>query len=267
MSSDHLEEPGVTPEQGAVKDPAHRGEPPGWSLRLAVIGILCAILIVLVIIALALYGGKRNQDAKTSEQTLGDFAAQVQAACKSDPVAARKVFGDACGKAREIDERPVGQKGDPGPRGDRGDTGTRGPTGPAGPQGIQGPQGPPGIQGPRGPIGITGESPQCLLEPSRCVGATGPKGTDGGRGPAGPQGPQGEPGAPGAQGDQGPAGPKGEVGPSGNDGPAGVGITDMDCIGSGDDSFWRIYLSNSTTKTATGPCRIAPLLPSATPGG
>lgn len=52
----------------------------------------------------------------------------------------------------------------------------------------------------------------------------------------------------------------------GRDGTPGVGITDMDCVGSGDDSYWRIYLSNDTTKTALGPCRIAPILPPATPG-
>lgn len=56
-------------------------------------------------------------------------------------------------------------------------------------------------------------------------------------------------------------------GADGKEGPQGVSITDTDCIGSGDDSYWRIYLSNDTTKDVPGPCRIAPLLPSATPSG
>ena len=58
---------------------------------------------------------------------------------------------------------------------------------------------------------------------------------------------------------------KGDKGDAGERGPAGVGITDMDCVGTGDDSLWRIYLSNGTTKDVPGPCRIQPLLPTAPP--
>lgn len=105
-------------------------------------------------------------------------------------------------QVRSLGGQPVadGKPGDQGPAGDRG------------PQGPVGPQGPPGA---RGPIGITGQSPQCLLEPTRCVGAAG---SAGGRGVAGPQGPQGEPGTAGAQGEPGPAGPQGEQGIEGKPG-------------------------------------------------
>lgn len=56
-------------------------------------------------------------------------------------------------------------------------------------------------------------------------------------------------------------------GADGKDGTNGVGIADMDCVGTGDDSYWRIYLSNDTTKDVAGPCRIAPILPPASPSG
>jgi hypothetical protein len=60
---------------------------------------------------------------------------------------------------------------------------------------------------------------------------------------------------------------KGDRGTDGDRGPAGVSVTDMDCIGSGDDSYWLIYLSSDTTKKVSGPCRIAPLLPTEPPSG
>lgn len=256
MSSDHLEEPEPTegPEQEA---PTHRRTPPdGWHWKLVFAMILGAILVLLALIVLGLYGADRNDKANASEATLGDLAAQVQAACAANPADARKVFGDVCGKAKEIDERPVGEKGDPGAKGDPGEQGPRGlqgAIGPQGPAGPQGPQGPPGIAGRTGPIGITGQSPQCLLEPSRCVGAAGPKGDPGEQGP---QGPQGEPGAAGETGPQGPAGPQGDPGATGATGPAGQagrGISDTDCQ---PDGTWLISYTDGTTDTARGPCRI-----------
>lgn len=263
MSNDHLEEPGETPprERGADhptgQQPAgrHRDIPPSLRWRLVFAMILGAILVLLALIVLGLYGADRNDKANASDQTLGDLAAQVQAACVANPTDARKVFGNVCGKAKEIDERPTGEKGDPGAKGDPGD---QGPRGLQGAQGIQGPQGPPGIQGPRGPIGITGQSPQCLVEPSRCVGAAGPKGDTGLQGT---QGPQGDTGATGETGPQGPVGPQGNPGATGATGSAGRGITDMDCQ---DDGTWLISYSDGTTDTARGPCRI--VVPPAEPG-
>lgn len=130
MSSDHhLEEPGEPPEAGGADSgsPVHRADT-GWSWRLVGVGILAAILIVLVIIALGIYGTNRNDKAKTSDETLGDLAAQVKNACTANPAAARKVFGDVCGKAKVIDDRPAGEKGDQGAKGDKGDPGTPGVT-------------------------------------------------------------------------------------------------------------------------------------------
>lgn len=254
MSNDHLEEPGETPprERGGShpmgQNAAHSRVPDvamRWRLVFAM--ILGAILILLALIVLALYGANRNDKAKASEQTLGDLASQVQAACTANPADARKVFGDVCGKAKEIDERPVGEKGDPGAKGDPGETGARGPAGP------QGPQGPPGIQGPQGPIGITGSSPQCLLEPSRCIG---PTGAAGGKGLDGADGQQGEPGPTGPQGDQGPAGPAGEQGATGEVGPQGQpgrGITSVKCQ---DDGTWLFLYSDGSTEIVDGSCRI-----------
>lgn len=250
MSSDHLEEPAETP---GPEMPAHRGPTDGWHWRLIFAMILGAILVLLALIVLALYGADRDDKAKASEQTLGDLASQVQAACTANPADARKVFGDVCGKAKEIDERPVGEKGDPGAKGDPGIQGPRGLQGAQGPPGIQGPtgpQGPPGAPGRAGPIGVTGQSPQCLLEPTRCVG---PQGAAGERGEPGPQGSQGDPGATGETGPQGTAGPQGDPGTTGATGAAGRGIKDTDCQ---DDGTWLITYTDGTTDTARGPCRI-----------
>jgi hypothetical protein len=151
--------------------------------------------------------------------------------------------------------------GQPVAEGKPGDQGAPGAQGPTGPQGIQGPPGAPGKQG---PIGITGQSPQCLLQPTRCVGVSGSKGVAGERGPAGPQGSQGEPGPAGAQGDQGPAGSQGEQGIQGTQGGDGADapvIADMDCKGDGQDSYWLIQFDKGPDKTAAGPCRIGPELP------
>jgi len=134
-----------------------------------------------------------------------------------------------------------------------GKPGARGEPGPQGPPGIQGP---PGVQGPRGPIGVTGQSPQCLLEPSKCVGpkgAAGKDGSDGEPGEAGPAGPQGEPGPAGETGAQGPAGPQGEPGATGE---TGRGITKVECQA---NNTWLFTFTDEQTQTVDGPCR-APAL-------
>lgn len=293
MSSDHLEEPGETPEPGT---PAHRAEASGWSIRLVAIMILAAILIVLVFIALALYGGNRNEKAQATEQTLGDFAAQVQAACKSNPVDARKVFGDACGKAQEIDERPVGQKGDPGAKGDPGS------------------QGSPGVQGPPPTAAQVAAAVSAYCTGGRCAGR-GPTATQvasavatycNARGEC--QGPKGKAAPPITEAQLSAAvgafcgedagncrGPRGEIGPSGRGvksitksgetvtvtytddttitftipdgmvgpvGPQGRGIADTDCVEDDTGSHWEITYTDGTTDTARGPCRAVATLPS-----
>lgn len=139
-----------------------------------------------------------------------------------------------------------------------GKPGARGEQGPPGPQGRQGIQGPPGIQGPRGPIGVAGQSPQCLIEPNRCVG---PKGAAGNQGVQGPQGPQGDTGATGETGPQGVPGVAGKDGADGKpgadgaDGADGRGIKSVDCQANGD---WLITYTDSTTSTTDGPCRFVP---------
>jgi hypothetical protein len=57
---------------------------------------------------------------------------------------------------------------------------------------------------------------------------------------------------------QGPAGKDGE---NGKDAPPPYSVIDQDCVGDGDRSVWKIYLSNGTeqkTVEAAGPCRIGP---------
>lgn len=158
-------------------------------------------------------------------------------------------------QVRELGGQPVATA-KPGQRGDQG------PPGPQGPQGVPGPQGPPGAPGSPGPVGVTGQSPRCLLEPSKCVGPKGSAGEQGEQGKqgqqgepgkAGPAGPQGEPGAPGETGPQGPAGPQGDQGPAGPTGAQGRGIADTDCL---EDGTWRISYTDGTSQIVQGPCRV-----------
>lgn len=56
-------------------------------------------------------------------------------------------------------------------------------------------------------------------------------------------------------------GPPGPAGAAGKDAPPAYSVVDQDCVGDGDQSYWRIYLSNGTDQKevdATGPCRIGP---------
>jgi len=277
MSSDHLEESGAAPPRERAgnhptgQDAAvakHRDEP-SLRWRLVLMMILGAILVLLALIVLALYGANRNDKAKTSEQTLGDLAGQVKTACVANPVDARKVFGDVCGKAKEIDERPVGEKGDPG---------------------IQGPQGVQGIQGPPPSAAQVAIAVASYCSGGRCAGK-GPSAAQvasavaaycnakgecqGPAGTAGQPGVQGSPGPAGEQGSQGPAGEpataeqvaaavaaycgqdsdpcRGSTGATGAAGKDGRGITDTDCL---DDGTWKFYYTDGTTDIVPGPCRI-----------
>lgn len=58
---------------------------------------------------------------------------------------------------------------------------------------------------------------------------------------------------------------EGQPGSPGKDAPPPYSVTDMDCVGDGNDSSWVIYLNNGVgpqiTKTAKGPCRIGPESP------
>lgn len=98
----------------------------------------------------------------------------------------------------------------------KGDTGPPGVTGPPGPPGPQGIQGPPGL---RGVQGLPGNSPKCLLEPSRCIGS---KGTNGVNGQNGKDGQPGEPGLNGKNGVDGQPGEPGVNGTNGKDGQPGA---------------------------------------------
>ena len=165
-------------------------------------------------------------------------------------------------QVRSLGGQPVAE-GKPGQRGD---------AGPQGPQGVQGIQGPPGIQGPRGPIGITGQSPACLLEPSRCVGPKGATGSKGSDGADGTQGPQGDTGAAGTKGDQGVPGVAGKDGVDGQPGVDGTNGTDgkdgapgadgrgIKSVTCQSDGSWLFAFTDGTTQSVDGPCRAAPLL-------
>lgn len=156
-------------------------------------------------------------------------------------------------QVRSLGGQPVAEA-KPGERGDRGPQGIQGPPGP---------QGPPGITGPQGPIGITGQSPQCLLEPSKCVG---PKGAAGVQGPEGPQGDTGPQGETGPQGPAGPQGDPGTTGPAGPQGDPGRGIVSgPTCTGSGQDSYWLTVYTDGTEQRQDGPCRID-VVPPVEPG-
>lgn len=50
----------------------------------------------------------------------------------------------------------------------------------------------------------------------------------------------------------------GKVGPSGQDGADAPVMVDMDCLGDGNDSYWRMQFDKGPDKTAMGPCRIGP---------
>lgn len=159
-------------------------------------------------------------------------------------------------QVRSLGGQPVaeGKPGDKGPPGPQGSQGIQGPTGP---------QGPPGAPGKPGPIGITGQSPQCLLEPTRCVGPKGSSGSDGKDGTAGKTGPQGPPGVDGkdgtngVNGQDGAPGKDGTNGVNGADGKDGRGIQSITCES---DGSWLITYTDSTTSTTDGPCRVVPAL-------
>lgn len=178
----------------------HARPPTPRVVRLALGLAVFAVLIVAgFIIYLAVWGNGESQQKEVAQQgqvqeqaEKKDLAAEVDRICATKTAEATSLRKRGkCEQAKEIIHEPV--------------------AGPAGPQGAGGPPGPPG---PPGKDGVDGQSPPCLLELNRCVGARGLVGASGPIGPQGPMGPQGKPGesVKGDTGDKGDVGPKGDTG-------------------------------------------------------
>ncbi|MBG6085803.1 collagen-like protein [Zhihengliuella flava] len=213
------------------------------------LGVALVAAIVLLLgasFALGLLAQKRATVAESNAQSL---AQQVQVAC-ADGSSLLVDDRDLCKRASEVQQNPT----EP----------VAGPPGPQGPQGIPGPQGEAGINGVRGPPGEDGQDGADGED-----GATGPAGADGSPGPAGadgedgadgatgPQGPAGPTGAPGPAGPSGPPGAPGTDGADGAPGPAGIGIESVQCVGTGNESYWAVTYTDGTEQTSDGPCRLA----------
>ena len=134
--------------------------------------------------------------------------------------------------------------------------GSQGPVGLTGGQGPQGPQGPPGPPGVRG---LPGDSPRCLLEPARCVGAAGKDGADGAAGKDGAPGAAGADGKNGLNGKDGTNGLDGAPGKDGADGAPGAmgpqgnpgrGIQKTACV----NGQWVITYTDGTQEEPQGSC-------------
>lgn len=120
--------------------------------------------------------------------------------------------------------------------------------------------GPAGAQGERGPRGFDGQDGKSVIGPRGPAGVDGTDGADG-ESVTGPQGPAGE-SVVGPQGPAGPTGPAGKDGKDGATGPQGVGIATVTCQENGD---WIFTLTDQTTITVPGPCRVDPIIEGATP--
>ena len=177
--------------------------------------------------------------AATSQQQKKNLAEEVADACQSGQVVKSAAGVDLCARAATIAEQPATVEG------------------PAGPRGL------PGLDGVDGADGATG--------PTGAPGRTGPAGADGTDGTDGLGGEAGLPGAGGVPGPAGPAGKDGAMGASGATGSTGLtgdtgrGITDVQCVGDGDDSYWQITYTDGTTAQSSGPCRIEEPDPTSTP--
>jgi hypothetical protein len=138
-------------------------------------------------------------------------------------------------------------------QGTRGPVGLTGAMGPMGPTGPRGPMGPPGAMG---PMGLPGNSPRCLLETTRCVGAAGKAGKDGKDGAPGKNGADGKngvdgkdgaPGTNGVDGKNGADGAPGAMGPQGN---PGRGIQSTSCV----NGRWVVTYTDGTQEEPQGTC-------------
>lgn len=240
----------TTPEHDLPPTPADkRNRSAGLSLIGAgvynvVVTAVCAVLLV----TLFQVTGTNRALISALTQQRDQFTA-----CKDKPATTRGCTTPVAAEPSVIVKQ--GSQGLPGLPGLPGSAGVQGLPGPQGPVGPQGPQGPPGAVG---KAGLPGDSPACLLEPARCIGATGAQGPKGDTGPEGSQGPAGAEGKPGADGKNG---TDGAPGLPGKDAPPAYSVVDTDCIGDDTASFWRHTYSNGTdqfTKDGAGPCRIGP---------
>lgn len=132
---------------------------------------------------------------------------------------------DAPEPADVTEEAPAAIPGDPGPVGPRGEAGKDGKDGKD--SLVAGPAGVPGVPG--------------------TVGAKG----DPGIGETGAQGPQGNPG-------ESITGPAGADGAPGATGATGLGIAGIGCQ---DDGSWLFTMTDTTTITIPGPCRVEGVTP------
>ncbi len=73
----------------------------------------------------------------------------------------------------------------------------------------------------------------------------------------GPAGADGTPGVPGPSGQDGAPGGEGPPGPAGADGRS---VTDNQCVGEGDESYWVTKYSDGSTTNSPGPCRYASVI-------
>lgn len=204
--------------------------PPRW-----LVIILGCIVVVGVILTVGLQL-KAQLDTRTAQANSQTLAADIKRMCATNGTLMVD-DRDLCVKATQVQENPT--QAIPGPKGDTG---------------ADGLDGLPGIDGATGPPGPTGPAGQ--------VGPAGADGTDG---------ISGESGLPGAGGLPGPAGPAGKdgamgaTGATGLTGESGRGITGVQCIGDGDDSYWQITYTDGTTAQSSGPCRIEGPEPTALP--
>lgn len=152
-----------------------------------------------------------------------------------------------------------------GPQGEAGAPGIPGLRGPKGDKGDQGVPGIPGTPGARGLRGLPGNSPACLLEPTRCIGAVGAKGEKGDPGES-IKGDKGDPGESikGDKGETGDTGAKGETGDKGAKGDPGVvgATTGANCTAEDGTYVASAKLAyNPDTNTVELTCTRAPLGP------
>lgn len=276
MTLPHPERDAPTHEVSRQIARQFRDETRLW-VRVAVVGVILAVL-ALAAVALLWWQWRSAQAATHHESARAntavhqrnatadqaqDLAAQVAQACARHDKTADQL-GAACRQARKVAATPI-----PGPAGAQGPTGATGPPGPTGPRGPAGKPGPPGHPGKPGPTGSHGRTgPGGVPGPTGSPGPAGPAGDTGDTGPQGPPGPAGPAGPAGPKGDPGPAGPKGDPGPAGDTGPAGQNgraLTKVECVGTGQGSYWQLTFSQPPSPVKVdGPCRLAAAAPTPT---
>lgn len=203
--------------------------PPRWATFLMGCVIVCGVILG---VGLQLQSMQNARTAQANSQTLAE---EIKRVCATNGTL-RIDDRDLCAKAKQVQADPTQPL--PRPKGDKGDTGTSGSAGPAGAVGAT------GLPGKTGAAGATGD--------------TGSPGTAGPAGQTGLIGATGEQGEPGTSGAPGKDGSPGKDGASGKD---GRGITGVECVGTGDASYWLITYTDGTTAQSSGPCRLTTALP------